>query len=148
MRIDAETIRGAHPDLIYASGSALVRDARALVEAVLEVPAPHAVRDRVDEAGGDLDGDELVVVRTVAPNGRGQAHLGGRRVPVSVLGEIGEHVVAIHGQADQWRLRRSDEHRAVLEPGRVQHVPHRRGHRRSLHRVPVVERSAGQNLHG
>ena len=88
---------------------------RALVEAVLEVPAPHAVRDRVDEAGGDLDGDELVVVRTVAPNGRGQAHLGGRRVPVSVLGEIGEHVVAIHGQADQWRLRRSDEHRAVLD---------------------------------
>ena len=34
---------------------------------------------------------------------------------MGVLAEIGEHLVAVHGQADQWRLRQSDQHRAVLD---------------------------------
>ena len=41
--------------------------------------------------------------------------IGGRSAPVGVLAEIGEHLVAVHGQADQWRLRQSDQHRAVLD---------------------------------
>ena len=39
--------------------------------------------------------------RSVRPGGRAR--------------EIGEHLVAVHGQADQWRLRQSDQHRAVLD---------------------------------
>ncbi len=32
-----------------------------------------------------------------------------------MLSEIGEHLVAVHGQADQWRLRQADQHRALLD---------------------------------
>jgi DNA repair protein RecN (Recombination protein N) len=36
-------------------------------------------------------------------------------VPVSVLGELGELLVAVHGQSDQWRLRQPEQHRVVLD---------------------------------
>ena len=41
----------------------------------------------------------------------GLADLSGARV----LGEIGEQIVAVHGQSDQWRLQRPDQHREVLD---------------------------------
>ena len=49
--------------------------------------------------------------------GRGalRAHVGGRSAPVGVLAEIGETLVAVHGQSDQWRLRQRDQHRVVLD---------------------------------
>ena len=34
--------------------------------------------------------------------------------PIGVLAEIGEHLVAVHGQSDQWRLRHLDQHRDLL----------------------------------
>ena len=48
-------------------------------------------------------------------DGRSRAHVGGRAAPVGVLAELAEHLVAVHGQADQWRLRRADQHREVLD---------------------------------
>ena len=36
-------------------------------------------------------------------------------MPVSVLGELGELLVAVHGQSDQWRLRQPEQHRVVLD---------------------------------
>src|SRR5665811_2629303 len=32
-----------------------------------------------------------------------------------VLGELGELLVAVHGQSDQWRLRQPEQHRVVLD---------------------------------
>ncbi len=96
---------------------ALVRSGRSSlsVEGIVRVPQGHPARVRADDAGGQLDGDELVLARTVTSEGRSRAHIGGRSAPVGVLAEIGEHLVAVHGQADQWRLRRPDEHREVLD---------------------------------
>ncbi len=96
---------------------ALVRSGRPSlsVEGIVRLPAGHPARDRAEDAGGELDGDELVLARTVTAEGRSRAHIGGRSAPVGVLGEIGEHLVAVHGQADQWRLRRPEEHRDVLD---------------------------------
>ncbi|KGN42527.1 DNA repair protein RecN [Knoellia aerolata] len=98
------------------SDSGLVREGadRAVVEGVFDVPVDHPATLRATEAGGDVDG-ALVLVRTVSGEGRSRAHVGGRSAPVGVLGELGEHLVAVHGQADQWRLRRPDEHRELLD---------------------------------
>lgn len=98
------------------SDSGLVREGsdRAVIEGVFEVPADHPATVRAVEAGGDVD-DSLVLVRSVSGEGRSRAHVGGRSAPVGVLGELGEHLVAVHGQADQWRLRRPEEHRELLD---------------------------------
>ncbi|GAA2163537.1 DNA repair protein RecN [Pedococcus bigeumensis] len=86
----------------------------AVVEGLVDVASDHPAAQRAAEAGADVS-DGLVLVRSVSAEGRSRAHVGGRSAPVGVLGEIGEHLVAVHGQADQWRLRQSDQHRAVLD---------------------------------
>jgi DNA repair protein RecN (Recombination protein N) len=96
--------------------AALVRTGAktAVVEGVVEVGPGHPASLRVIEAGGDAQ-DGLILVRTVSAGGRSRAHVGGRTVPVSVLGELGELLVAVHGQSDQWRLRQPEQHRVVLD---------------------------------
>jgi len=86
----------------------------ALVEGVVEVGREHPASRRAIEAGGDVQ-DGLILARTVSAGGRSRAHVGGRTVPVSVLGELGELLVAVHGQSDQWRLRQPEQHRVVLD---------------------------------
>ena len=96
--------------------AALVRTGAttAVVEGVVDVGPEHLASLRVIEAGGDVQ-DGLILVRTVSAGGRSKAHVGGRTVPVSVLGELGELLVAVHGQSDQWRLRQPEQHRFVLD---------------------------------
>jgi len=96
--------------------AALVRTGAktAVVEGVVEVGPGHPASLRVIEAGGDAQ-DGLILVRTVSAGGRSKAHVGGRTVPVSLLGELGELLVAVHGQSDQWRLRQPEQHRFVLD---------------------------------
>lgn len=98
------------------SDSALVRTGatRAVVEGVATLPAGHPARVRAVEAGAD-DEDDLVLVRSVTAEGRSRAHVGGRSAPIGVLAEIGETLVAVHGQADQWRLRHLEQHRELLD---------------------------------
>ncbi|RIK16030.1 MAG: DNA repair protein RecN [Acidobacteria bacterium] len=88
--------------------------ARAVVEGEVDVPPGHAAAVRVEEAGGDTS-DGLLLARTVAAEGRSRAHVGGRSAPVAVLTEVGEHLVAVHGQADQWRLRDAEQHRVLID---------------------------------
>lgn len=96
--------------------AALVRTGAktAVVEGVVEVGPEHPASLRVIEAGGDAQ-DGLILVRSVSAGGRSKAHVGGRTVPVSLLGELGELLVAVHGQSDQWRLRQPEQHRFVLD---------------------------------
>ena len=69
-----------------------------------------------DEVGADPDDDgTLIAVRTVGADGRSRAHLGGRSVPVGVLGRLAEATLAVHGQNDQLRLLRPAEQRALLD---------------------------------
>ncbi len=89
--------------------------ARALVEGRLVLPAGHAAVARALDAGGELDEDVLLVSRTVSADGRSRAHLGGRSVPVGVLAELSESIVAVHGQSDQQRLLQPARQRAALD---------------------------------
>jgi DNA repair protein RecN (Recombination protein N) len=91
---------------------------RAAVEGRLKLSGPYAaaVHARIGEAGADPDPDGTVLLsRAVTAEGRSRAHIGGRAVPVSVLAEVGEQVVAVHGQSDQLRLLRPAEQRAALD---------------------------------
>lgn len=96
--------------------SGLVRSGTdaAVVEGVLALPEGHPARERAADAGADVRGD-LVLARTLTREGRSRAHVGGRSAPVGLLSELGEMLVAVHGQADQWRLRHAEQHREVLD---------------------------------
>lgn len=96
--------------------SGVVRHAaeRALVSGRWSVADP-AVLDRVGELGGTVDDGELVVTRSVSSEGRSRVVVGGVASPVSALGEIGGHLVAIHGQSEQLRLRSQPAQRESLD---------------------------------
>jgi DNA repair protein RecN (Recombination protein N) len=91
---------------------------RAIVEGRLRLsePVSTAVHTRVADAGAEPDDDgSLLLSRTVTVEGRSRAHVGGRSMPVAMLAEVGEQVVAVHGQSDQLRLLRPAEQRAALD---------------------------------
>jgi DNA repair protein RecN (Recombination protein N) len=99
------------------SDPALVRrGARAaVVEARLVVDPAGPVAARVVEAGGELDGDELILSRTVPAEGRARAFAGGRSVPAAVLADIADDLWTIHGQSDQLLLRSPARQRGLLD---------------------------------
>ncbi|MGI8626027.1 MAG: DNA repair protein RecN [Geodermatophilaceae bacterium] len=86
------------------------------VEGRLDLSPDHAAWDIARRAGAEPDEDgTLIVSRTVNSEGRSRAHLGGRSVPIAVLGELADAAWALHGQSDQLRLRRPKEQRAALD---------------------------------
>jgi DNA repair protein RecN (Recombination protein N) len=99
----------ADPGRVRATG-------RAGVEGRLELPADSPVWERAAEAGAEPDDDgSLILARTVSAEGRSRAHLGGRSVPVGVVAELAEGLLAVHGQSDQLRLSRPAEQRSALD---------------------------------
>jgi DNA repair protein RecN (Recombination protein N) len=99
------------------SDSATVRKGSdtAWVEGRWILANPVAVAETVAEAGGLLEGDELLLGRSVSAEGRSRAVVGGRSTPVSVLGDLGDRLVAVHGQSDQVRLRSTSAQREALD---------------------------------
>lgn len=76
----------------------------AVVEGRITVSEGDAAALRAEEAGAELDDGALLISRTVSAEGRSRAHLGGRSVPVGVLTELADELVAVHGQTDQQGL--------------------------------------------
>ena len=74
-------------------------------------------RARSRRPGGELDDDgaSLIVSRSVSAEGRSRAYAGGRSVPVSLLAELADDLVAVHGQSDQQRLLRPGRQRDALD---------------------------------
>ena len=99
------------------SDSATVRKGSdaAWVEGRWLLAHPDEISEVVVEAGGVLDDDELLLGRSVSAEGRSRAVVGGRSTPVSVLADLGDRLVAVHGQSDQVRLRSTSAQREALD---------------------------------
>ncbi|GHH92170.1 DNA repair protein RecN [Streptomyces capillispiralis] len=87
----------------------------AVVEGRIAVPEGAAAVVRAEEAGAELDDGTLLVSRTVSAEGRSRAHLGGRSVPVGLLAELADDLVAVHGQTDQQGLLKLSRQRQALD---------------------------------
>ncbi|MEU9184426.1 DNA repair protein RecN [Streptomyces sp. NPDC048484] len=87
----------------------------AVVEGRISVPAGASAVVRAEEAGAELDDGTLLISRTVSAEGRSRAHLGGRSVPVGVLAELADELVAVHGQTDQQGLLKLSRQRQALD---------------------------------
>ncbi|VTY03716.1 DNA repair protein RecN [Rothia mucilaginosa] len=92
----------------------------ALAEAVIRLPRGHRALALAEEAGGtteeiDEQSSELLLARTVNASGRSRAHVGGCSAPIGTLAQIGQSLVAVHGQSDQLRLKSPVEQRQSLD---------------------------------
>jgi DNA repair protein RecN (Recombination protein N) len=102
------------PDVIRAGA------ARALVEGVFTVTEESSLlpelKNTLDEYGLDPEDGALIVSREIAGGGgRGRARVNGRSVPLSVLRELGERLVDIHGQSEHMALLRGREQLDYLD---------------------------------
>lgn len=87
---------------------------QASVEA--DVAMPSELVARLDELGGQVeDGNIAIISRQVNATGRSRSFAGGVSVPAGVVGELGEALVAVHGQSDQLRLTKTDQQRQLLD---------------------------------
>ncbi|MGH8776984.1 MAG: DNA repair protein RecN [Jiangellaceae bacterium] len=88
---------------------------KAVVEGRVRLDPGGAAAARAADAGADLDDGDLLLSRAVSVEGRSRAFLGGRSVPVGVLAELADDLVAVHGQSDQQRLLRPALQRQALD---------------------------------
>jgi DNA repair protein RecN (Recombination protein N) len=97
--------------------SGLVRTggSRAVVEGRVVVDSANPALRRALEAGAELDEGALLVSRTVSAEGRSRAHVGGTAVPVGLLGQLADDLMALHGQSEAQHLLRPARQRAALD---------------------------------
>lgn len=76
---------------------------------------PESVVKRVEENGYELDDGEMIVQREIQVDGKNSARLCGRPVTISVLKEICNDLVNIHGQHDSQILLAPERHLDILD---------------------------------
>ncbi|NMO05282.1 DNA repair protein RecN [Gordonia sp. TBRC 11910] len=81
-----------------------------------EATTDPELAELLESAGADVDDDDSVIaVRSVSADGRSRAHVGGRSVPVGLMGRMTSRLLTIHGQNDQLRLLKGAQQRAALD---------------------------------
>ena len=87
---------------------------RGQVTAVFDVPAEHPVRLLLHDNDFDVDGD-LILRRTQSADGRTKVYINDQPASVSLMRQIGQLLVEIHGQHDDRALVEPDAHRRLLD---------------------------------
>lgn len=111
------------------------------VEGILSEPPNGPAHTIIEEAGGMAD-DDIIISRVVMAKGRSRAYAGGKTVPAGVLHAVGEHMVTIHGQADQLLLRTSSAQRELLdEAGGAKHSQRIRRYREAWEKWKAAQKA-------
>jgi DNA repair protein RecN (Recombination protein N) len=100
-------------------------EAQASVAAEFELPNDHPAFALLAEQGIETErGESLLVRRTLKADGGSRAFAGGAGVPASLLRDIANGLVEIHGQHDDRGLLNPRGHRALLDLfGRIATAP-------------------------
>lgn len=100
-------------------GSAeLVRhgSSKAEIECVFELEASHPVHPVLERIGVDMDDEEYLIIRREITNqGKSTARINGQMVNLSMLREVGEWLVNIHGQHEHQSLLKVEQHIQLLD---------------------------------
>ncbi len=97
------------------SGAVRTGAPTARVEGVVTVTDAPGLAAAVEEAGGVVEDDRVVLARNVSAEGRSRAFVGGASVPVTTLAGVAQPLVAVHGQSDQHRLLQARAQRDALD---------------------------------
>jgi DNA repair protein RecN (Recombination protein N) len=89
---------------------------QACVEAMFYIPSPSPrLQKLLDEHGIALDEDALLLRRVVTTEGRSRAYAGGSMIPVSVMSDLGDELVDLHGQHEHQSLLKTDRQLDLLD---------------------------------
>lgn len=80
-----------------------------------EVDPSSDFAQRMADAGVSLPDGELLLTRTMPSAGRSRCSANGTVVPQSLVADLADDLVAVHGQSDQTLLRRGSRQRDVLD---------------------------------
>lgn len=97
------------------SGAVRTGARQARVEGVVRADATTTLAAAVEEVGGEVEDEVVVLARNVSASGRSRGFVGGASVPVATLGEIAQPLVAVHGQSDQHLLLSARAQRDALD---------------------------------
>ncbi len=85
---------------------------KALVSAVLTLD--DSIREALSELGIDAE-EEIMLQRTVRRDGKSEARINGRAVTGSMLRDVGNLLINIHGQSDNQKLMQTAAHLTLLD---------------------------------
>ncbi|CYV22181.1 DNA repair protein RecN [Streptococcus suis] len=88
--------------------------AKAEIEGLFSFENSRALEQILLEQGIEV-ADELIIRREILQNGRSVSRVNGQMVNLSVLKQIGQYLVDIHGQHDQEELMKSQHHIRLLD---------------------------------
>jgi len=89
---------------------------RAEVEALFDLAVDHPVWQRLKNLGIQHDSSEMLVVRReLTSSGKSSSRVNGQLVTITMLREIGESLVNIHGQHEHQSLLKSEQHLEWLD---------------------------------
>ena len=77
---------------------------QARVSAIFEAPRDKGCRALLDQAGVEIEDEELLIEREVLAGGKSRAFIGSRPVTVALLREVAPFLGDIHGQHEQQQL--------------------------------------------
>jgi DNA repair protein RecN (Recombination protein N) len=80
-----------------------------LIEGLVDTGNASAVRTILEEGGIIPEDNEIIITRELRSDGRNRCFVNSRRVPLSILRSLGEHLVDLHGQ---------HQHQSLLYPSR------------------------------
>ncbi|WP_223066552.1 DNA repair protein RecN [Paenibacillus caui] len=89
---------------------------KAEMEASFDLPANHPVWEKLKDFGLNADPGELLIIRRdISLQGKSTSRINGQLVNLTMLREVGERLINIHGQHEHQTLLRPDRHLDLLD---------------------------------
>ncbi|MFE4711069.1 MULTISPECIES: DNA repair protein RecN [unclassified Paenibacillus] len=89
---------------------------KAEMEALFSLPSSHPVWETLDRLGiGAQKEEHLIIRREITLQGKSTSRVNGQMVNLSMLREIGEQLVNIHGQHEHQNLLKAERHLGLLD---------------------------------
>lgn len=93
----------------------LIRNGRDRLLVAAEFEVNNSITQIIEELGGIVEDNILLITRTVTADGKSKASLGGAPVPAATLATIGEELIEIHAQSSSLRLAKESVQRELID---------------------------------
>ena len=87
----------------------------ASVEAVYDISRVKNIKEKLSESGIETENNELIIRRQISRSGKNRSYINDSAVNLSLLKDIGDMLVDIHGQHEHQTLLHPENHSIVLD---------------------------------